>query len=356
MLMELNTFAYAAAAVFLASAFLVITGCALLGWPIPLLPPRRNRFVPWGGIEVLVVFSAVEVLIPLILAQLLQSSGLFHWLYDITGGNFGAQFSGDQDKEFRHLAIWETFLGFPFKVFLVAVLLHTSCDFRPYQLGFTKCRLWQMAALGWLAWLVWGLPCDLFHLLMSSGYARLFPQPPDVHAIAKIALENPSRFEWFLLISSAVVVAPVVEEFLFRGLLLRWLIAKPSGALATYGISLALAAMAITNRLDRAMDWLGVLNAAAPLLFVLLVICAAEALAWLKRDARACIRWRAILTSSLLFAIAHANVWPSPIALFVLAICLAWMACRTQSIIPCIVAHALFNSVACVELVMGTTS
>ncbi len=353
MLMELKTFAYAAAAVFLASAFLVVAGAALLGLPVPLLPPRRTRFVPWGGIDVLVVFSAVVLLIPLILELFLQSSGLFHWLYDITGGNFEAQFSGDQEKEFRHLAIWETFFGFPLKVCLVAILLHTSCDFRPYQLGLTKYRLWQMAVLGWLVWLVWGLPCDLFHLLMSRGYAELIPQPPDVHTIAKIALEHPSWFEWFLLISSAAVIAPIVEEFLFRGLLLRWLIARPAGALATYGVTLALAVMAMTNKLDPVLNWRGLLNAAAPLLFVLLVIGAIEALAWFKRETRARTPWRAILASSLLFAIAHANVWPTPIPLFALAIGLAWVACRTQSIIPCIVTHALFNSVACVELVMG---
>jgi membrane protease YdiL (CAAX protease family) len=356
MLMELEIFAFSAAAVLMASAFLVVTGCAVLGIPVPLLPPRRTRFVPWGGIEVLVAFSAAVLLIPLVLELFLQSSGLFRWLYEITGGNFEAQFGANDEKLYRHLTIWEMFLGFPLKVFLVAALLHVSSDVRLYQLGLTRYRLWRMAALGWLVWLVWGLPCDLFHLLMSRGYAEFFPQPPEMHALAKIVQENPTSAEWFLLIFSAVVIAPITEEFLFRGLLLRWLIAKPKGVLIMLGLTLAMAVLTRSNKIDlawRERNWTGLLDAVAPLLFVVLMIGAIEALTWLKLDWPGRVQWRAIFTSSLFFAIAHANVWPSPLALFVLAICLAWVACRTQSIMPCIVAHALFNSVACVELVIG---
>src|SRR5262249_52747533 len=87
--------------------------------------------------------------------------------------------------------------------------------------------------------------------------------------------------------------------------------------------------------------------------FAALVAAIIQALGKLKINPRTRTGWQAILTSALFFAIAHANVWPSPLALFVFAIGLGWVACRTQSIVPCIVTHGLFNAVACVELGMG---
>jgi membrane protease YdiL (CAAX protease family) len=53
-----------------------------------------------------------------------------------------------------------------------------------------------------------------------------------------------------------------------------------------------------------------------------------------------------ILISSLLFATAHFGYGPDPIAIFFLAIFLGYVYHRTHRIVPCIVAHALFNSLA----------
>lgn len=356
MRVELLIFVYSATTIFAASACLIALGCALWGPPTPLLPPRRTRFISWGGMEVLVAFSAVVLLMPLVFELTLQSSGFFRWLYDLTGGDFEAQFGSDQDKEFRHLAIWETFLGFPFKLILLLVLLYSCGSFRPYQLGFTRHRLWQMLGLGWLVWLVGGLPCDLFHFLLSHAYSALFPHEQDIHAIIKIAQEHPPAVEWFLLVSSAVFIAPFLEEVLFRGLLLRWLVHRPNGVIITLGITFTLAALTRASRAETALrerNWISLADAFAPFLFASLVAVTIQALTSFKLNRRTCTEWQAILASSLFFAIAHANVWPSPLALFVFAIGLGWVACRTQSIVPCIVAHSLFNAVACVELGMG---
>lgn len=356
MRVELLIFIYAAAIVFAASACLIALGSVVWGRPLPLLPPRRNRLLSWGGVEVLVAFSAIVLLMPLVFELTMQASGLFRWLYDLTGGDFDLQFGTDQEKEFRHLAIWETFLGFPFKLGLLLVLLYASHSFRPYQLGFTWFRLWQMLALGWVLWLVCGLPCDLFHQLLSHGYTALFPHEQDIHAIIKIAQEHPTPVEWFFLVTSAVLIAPFLEEFLFRGLLLRWLANRPTGVFVTLGLTLTLAVLTRATKAENAWrdhNWIGLADAFAPVLFVALITAVIEILAMLDLRPRTRAEWRAILTSSLLFAIAHANVWPSPLALFLLAICLGWVACRTQSIVPCIVAHSLFNAVACVELGLG---
>jgi membrane protease YdiL (CAAX protease family) len=56
--------------------------------------------------------------------------------------------------------------------------------------------------------------------------------------------------------------------------------------------------------------------------------------------------WLPIISSSLLFALAHFGYGPDPIAIFVLALILGYVYQRTHRITPCIVAHALFNSLA----------
>jgi hypothetical protein len=62
---------------------------------------------------------------------------------------------------------------------------------------------------------------------------------------------------------------------------------------------------------------------------------------------------RGWMSNAVLFAAIHSNVWPSPIALFFLGLGLAWLALRTQSIIPSIVVHILFNGIAVVYTIMG---
>ncbi len=63
----------------------------------------------------------------------------------------------------------------------------------------------------------------------------------------------------------------------------------------------------------------------------------------------------AIFGSAIVFAAAHSWVWPSPIPLLLLGICLGALAYRTQSLLPSMVLHGLFNMVACVELLFRQT-
>ena len=61
----------------------------------------------------------------------------------------------------------------------------------------------------------------------------------------------------------------------------------------------------------------------------------------------------AILGTSVLFAMIHAAVWPSPVALFVLALGLGWLKERTRSLVGPMVLHSLFNAVNCALLIVG---
>lgn len=53
--------------------------------------------------------------------------------------------------------------------------------------------------------------------------------------------------------------------------------------------------------------------------------------------------WLPIMASSLLFSLAHVGQGAAPIPLFLLAIVLGYTYQRTHRIVPCIVAHAVFN-------------
>jgi membrane protease YdiL (CAAX protease family) len=61
--------------------------------------------------------------------------------------------------------------------------------------------------------------------------------------------------------------------------------------------------------------------------------------------------WPAILGSSALFAGMHFTSWPAPIPLFVLAVALGFLACRTGSLVAPITLHATFNGVMMAVLV-----
>jgi membrane protease YdiL (CAAX protease family) len=60
--------------------------------------------------------------------------------------------------------------------------------------------------------------------------------------------------------------------------------------------------------------------------------------------------WFPILISSALFGAAHYGYGPEPVPIFFLAIILGYVYQRTHRIIPCIVAHSLFNSLTMITL------
>lgn len=91
---------------------------------------------------------------------------------------------------------------------------------------------------------------------------------------------------------SAVILAPLAEEVLFRGMLLGTLIRMSRKVPAT----------------DRQI----------PVQF-------------------------ANIATSLFFAVLHANAWPAPIGIFVFSLGLGKLYIATGRLLPCVIAHALFN-------------
>lgn len=163
-----------------------------------------------------------------------------------------------------------------FGIVIVVATRRSGVGFRePYPLPAVSIRVLALTAVLILGTVI--LLSDIDNLTRS-----VFPPPQTlIEAFESIMNAADYPFSSFFLL---VVVAPVTEEVLFRGLILR-------GFLANYS----------------------------------------------KRSA--------ILLSALLFAVMHTNPWQF-ISAFVAGVLLAWLLIETGSLLPCLVAHAVANGTA----------
>ena len=167
------------------------------------------------------------------------------------------------------------------------------------------------------------------------------------------------------------VLAPCIEEILFRGVLLFWLLKMPDvspmkpaelpparRADVCYGAGLLLSLKPLFDALERGVRGTELARPLAPMIFILALLPFYLLLPlspWLRLRTRlpSAQEIRAILATSILFAAVHSSVWPSPIPLFVLGLGLGYVTVRTRSLVPAILIHSLFNSVSAVYLAIG---
>lgn len=130
------------------------------------------------------------------------------------------------------------------------------------------------------------------------------------HPLLEMLKDKPNLTNLMLAAALAMLVAPIVEEFVFRGLLQGWLEVKQYEWAERYPLSIG-----------RLPD--GSL---------------------------------AIVCSATVFAALHATAGPDPIALFPLALVLGYIYYRTHRLLPCIVMHFCFNGFSVVALWLTVTS
>ena len=137
------------------------------------------------------------------------------------------------------------------------------------------------------------LPICVAALIVSIGALRLVQGPVLTHPLLVTVQQTRDAGTIALLTFEAVVLAPVVEEFLYRGVLLSALV-RGTGAIA------------------------------------------------------------ALVVSSALFALVHAPAEPQAVVpLFFLGMALAYAAYRTRSLVAPVLAHALFNGLMISGTLLG---
>jgi membrane protease YdiL (CAAX protease family) len=301
----------------------------------PMLPHQRNRAVPWSGTEVVVGLIVVLILWPATVSEILDLTRVYPRL------------SGDTEAlkvlQTRRDA-WLAMIAFPFQVLTLLYLLYALSGTRPYQLGLSLRNFRRNVLIGMVGALIFSPFVYALLFLVVWCYTHLAGGEPQEHPLTVLGESEP----WIIVVP-AVLVAPILEELLFRGLLQRWLLRRSwGGGAAMIGAGV----MAILTQLTRLYDAVvhgnlpSYYRALGPLFFVLLMTPPFLLLRRVPRYRTA----STLYAVALLFAAAHSFAWPQPVPLFVLGLGLGYIAYRTQNLLGSMVMHALFNAIACVFL------
>jgi membrane protease YdiL (CAAX protease family) len=223
------------------------------------------------------------------------------------------------------------------------VRLTSGATLRDFGLSFER---WpQQAAVGIVA----ALAAAPF--VYSIQFIALRIWENNAHPLQKMLRDEFSPGVAELAILSGVIIAPIFEELLFRGVLQNWLVGLDRGrTLAALPLEQTSAEHADRPSTGMAPDsdsdfW----DADSP--DGLLCQRGARAKSAISRGPTRAVT-RGIVLTSFLFALIHATQWPAPIALFLLALVIGTVYQRTGSLIAAISLHATFNGLSTLVMLL----
>lgn len=289
--------------------------------------PRPGRWVaPWGGFELFIVF-AFSVAAPMGLVDpILHAAGFYRAIY-------GPEML---EKEWAPMRLlWSGAIFVP--VWIGSLVLASRFAYPRWKPA--KASQIGNIAAGVGAWPVIHVVVALVHLSVLATFLA-FELKPDSHPLEQSFRDGRPRVDQALFVVQAAITAPWLEETLFRGALIPWLLGKRwrSGIVMLIALAFAIAESALSSQLG-------------PLYFALLLFGGGVVLRATVRRHRRTIG--AIYSSAALFAVVHSSVWPTPIPLFVLGLGLGWLAVRTRSILAPTIVHGLFNLVSVLFVLRG---
>jgi len=283
------------------------------------------------------------------LSEGLRAVGFFGRVY---GPEFQAAFSQGKLSpiDATRVSLWEADLGLPLILVSILAMFFLASGTRPYQLGLTVSRFGKYILLAVittvcvvpLVYMILGLA----DWLLRAGTGGV----PEQHPIQQLIQSHPPALDFAVSALAAMLAAPLLEEFLFRGIIQPWFGARSSGGYAGIAAALLLALARRWSGLQAGwtqLGWPGVWPQLLPAAFVVLMVPG-----YLLLRAKAPPAAGAVYATALLFAAAHSFAWPSPVPLFFFALALGALRYRTQSLVPCVLVHGLFNLFAWVTLLI----
>jgi membrane protease YdiL (CAAX protease family) len=207
------------------------------------------------------------------------------------------------------------------------------------------------------------LPVYLLQILLVQVFEKVRQQHPLLEM-----LREERRIDLLVMaVFAAVVVAPLVEEFLFRVLLQGWL--EKIIAPRAEPVEAELIAPAMSEYETQAIEpqaWDDPLVAqpyAPPAIESPLDAYASPQVELGPRIEDESLQsgevgflrmWLPIAISAVLFASAHAGTWPDPVPLFMLALVLGYVYRQTHRLWPSVILHMIFNGLALAMVWFGT--
>jgi membrane protease YdiL (CAAX protease family) len=306
---------------------------------LPLLPSNTPRVVPWGPGSVvtsIVAYFVIQVVVVVIYGKLVTAPGA-------APGPDGSPFT-----PFEMMGLSAAF-NLATLVVVPLVLLVTS-GAGPRDLGLREPGPLRQFALGVLAYPI--LAPLVFGVMLLS--LRIWKGDP--HPLAKALADQMSPARALLMVLAGVVLAPLAEELMFRGVLLGWLnrlilrrgqARTPSGSVEE---GFAVEVMDVEGQPDfspetpRFEPGPSLANPyAAPTTSI------AEYLpdpAPVAPPDRALPLFLANVAVSLIFAGMHYKVWPTPMPIFFLSLGLGFLYQRTGGLIAPVALHMTLNGVS----------
>ena len=334
-----------------------------------LIPPTHFPRAKWDGVAVASAF-VLFVLTAHFGQLLLSAAGFYHWVY---GPDFPLEVGMAPTEAERAAAtiryFWASVLCFPLQLLAITAFAARRGGPNPLAPGPVAPNI----VSGYLTWLLVTPAAFSVFALANIVHTWLTHLPPDRHPLTQMG-QWTGNLEWTLFLVQTVVIAPVLEELVFRGLLLPWLCQKrpadpasPFVVLPGHRSPLVLGLAAVVAVLFHAedvakaveaRDWGTMAAHLIPGAFFLALVPLYLLLPRYRRlhrhlRLRSPDFTRGILASSALFAAFHATVWPSPVPLMVLSVGIGYLSVRTQSLVGPIVVHALFNAVSATLLLLG---
>jgi membrane protease YdiL (CAAX protease family) len=238
-------------------------------------------------------------------------------------------------------------------VSLVAVRLRTGADWR--DLGLAGGRVAADVRLGIIAFLMLAPVIYAIQMTLVHWF-------PSQHPLVVLVKQNPEPR--FILLSglTAVLVAPLAEEYFFRVLLQGWMERIATGGQDGSGILIGGRAEpvgAVPGATPQAGDAIAGHEPVRPADGNPAASPAVVPGVGLPPDASQAgpfpTAWGTawpVLASAAFFAALHAQHGPDPIPLFALAVGLGYIYQRTHRILPCVVVHVLLNACSLLMLLI----